>query len=390
MEQPSLWLIRPKPIEGELLSSWMVRLAFAQGLKLESFCYRSWGRGAQVMNGDIDLYATDEVFQTLACHTGASMQQVSQTVFADMAGTLFDQILQNGLTEWVTFLGFRKKSPLIQGLSYCPLCIATDTLPYIRKLWRMAFATVCVIHRIRLKQDCPHCGAPFTIHRWDKGNHLIYPGHPITHCPHCRKDRTKGAAIEEVKDVQVIDFQRILENTVDHGWIKMNDRTTDAYLFFAGLAMLASVLLERRRANRLRKQLLQQEFLSLVVATPTKSQRVEALSLSLRYEIMRVLAWLWEDWPTRFIQLCQDTQFSSSYLFDHFSGPVKNIPFWLWEPVYLNLSRKHYAPAEEEIDAVLAYLKRRQKIVKKIDVVRLLGVSWLNKATLKRLSAQFD
>lgn len=389
MDPSQLWLVRDKPRYDELMSSWIVRLAHLQRIKLESFCYRSWGRGAQIMTGDTDLYPHEVVIRKLALHTGASIEQVQATTFQPFAGMLFADIPSNGLTQWVTYFGSRKVLPRAQGLSFCPLCLAKDDEPYCRRIWRTAFATVCSVHKVRLLQNCPHCEAPFVIHRWDKGLKHAVSGNPITHCQSCRKNRVIGCRVDLVDSNPLSEFQWILERALLRGWVNVAGRPTDAYLFFSGLAMLSKMLLDRRRSDRVRAELSRQGFLETLCRHPTKRTRFECLDLELRHEIMQVLAWFFLEWPARFIEVCNVARFSSSYLFNQATGPVRDIPFWLWEPVHFSLDRTWYAPSDDEIDAVVAHLKRSGKRLRKIDVARTLGVSGLNKATLKRLAQEF-
>jgi hypothetical protein len=389
MEQESLWFVRPKPLEDEILSSWVVRLAWAQGLKLESFCFRSWGRGAQVMSGDVDLFAREEILNTLQKCTGASSAQVANTTFQPLIGTLFDVLSKQGPTSWINFLGKRNRVNRDRGLCYCPDCLRQDGVPYFRRTWRVAFVTTCLIHKRQLVDSCPHCDAPVSIDRWDKSINDFGIGHPITHCQRCRKDRTVASTGGIVEDEVFLEFQWILERALVRGWVNVSGKPIDALLFFCGLRMLASILLDRRRSDRLRIGFQELGKLVNLENEPTKKRRMESLSIPLRYEIMQTLAWLFEDWPDRFITICKQQKFSSSYLFDQTKKNVAIVPFWLWEPTYLYLNGRYYAPSNDEIRSAADYLIRTRGELKKGELAKILGVSWLNKATLKRYAGEF-
>jgi len=50
-----LWPIHLQPQKGELLSSWIVRLAHANGYKVETFCTLVFGYRSTIWNRDIDV-----------------------------------------------------------------------------------------------------------------------------------------------------------------------------------------------------------------------------------------------------------------------------------------------------------------------------------------------
>ncbi|MFZ6814933.1 TniQ family protein [Undibacterium sp. Rencai35W] len=389
MEQDSLWFVRPKPLEDEILSSWIVRLAWAQGLKLESFCFRSWGRGAQVMSGDVDLFARHEILKTLQICTGASYEQVVNTTFQPLIGTLFYDLPKQSFTSWITFLGNRNRVNRDRGLSFCPDCLRQDITPYFRRTWRLAFVTTCLVHKKQLICCCPHCDAPVSIDRWDKSKNYMESGHPITHCQRCRKDRTIRSVGISVQDNILLNFQWLLERTLAYGWVNISGKPIDALLFFRGLLMIVNILLDRRKTDRLRIGFLELGKLTNLINEPTKKRRMESLPISLRSEIMQTLGWLFEDWPHRFIGLCKQQKFSSSYLFDQAKYNIADVPFWLWEPTYLYLHRRYYAPSNGEIDSAADYLLRTKGELKKGELAKILGVSWLNKKTLNRYASQF-
>jgi hypothetical protein len=389
VDRSQLWLVRDKPRHDELMSSWIVRLAHAQRMKLESFCFRSWGRGAQIMVGDTDVYPHVTVIEKLALHSGASVATVVDTTFLPLIGTLFEDIPPNGLVQWVTHFGAKKIRRRAQGLSYCPLCLLEDDDPYCRRNWRIAFCTICTAHRVRLRQNCPYCGEPFSIHRWDKGLQRHIGGNPITHCPACRHDRATGGAVDAIDDDALLEFQWTLERALVRGWINIGGRQVDAKLFFSGLAMLTRLMIASRRTDRIRAELLKRGLFQDQMQPMNRQTRFEQLTLAERFGIMRVLAWLFQEWPTRLIDLCATANFSSSYLFDHAKVPVQQIPFWVWEPVHLHLDRSWYAPSDGEIDAAVNYLRKTRGDFKKADLVRMLGVSWLNRATLRKYRNEF-
>ncbi|MHA6933586.1 TniQ family protein [Ralstonia pseudosolanacearum] len=56
-----------------------------------------------------------------------------------------------------TLLNYHDGAP---SYRFCPQCIATDLVPYLRIEWRFKDWTVCPKHQVKMLERCPHCGAP--------------------------------------------------------------------------------------------------------------------------------------------------------------------------------------------------------------------------------------
>lgn len=68
----------PKPYFDELLSSWLIRLAHTNGLKVQTFCHLLFPN-FEIWNRDIDRHAPDFVIETLAEKTGSTAEQIHAT-----------------------------------------------------------------------------------------------------------------------------------------------------------------------------------------------------------------------------------------------------------------------------------------------------------------------
>lgn len=68
---------------------------------------------------------------------------------------------------------------------YCPLCLKDDETPHFRYYWFLKFFTYCNIHKILLKESCPHCYSPIKFWKtnWDQS---------VDSCFYCKKDLKKG------------------------------------------------------------------------------------------------------------------------------------------------------------------------------------------------------
>jgi hypothetical protein len=144
-----LWPVHIKPKEDELLSSWLVRLAMAQGLKLHTFCSITWPL-KQIWNRDIDRSASAELLETLSKKTATPVERVRATTLAAYESALYEEHKSLGPAAWITPIGVYHRIHTKCGLQFCLLCLAEDEEPYYRRKWRLAFMVACEKHHVLL------------------------------------------------------------------------------------------------------------------------------------------------------------------------------------------------------------------------------------------------
>lgn len=187
-----IWPAHPQPISDELLSSWMVRLAHANGCKVHTFYSMEFGRDRQIWNRDIDRLAPDWLVEGLAIRTKISKDRVINISLRSYDGVVYEKHNAQGNTKWILPLGIYHRTRRRKGMQYCPVCLATDDIPYFRKHWRLAFYTECDIHGVLLRDACTKCMAPVIFHRTELGKrHLIKPL-SISHCFNCGEHLASG------------------------------------------------------------------------------------------------------------------------------------------------------------------------------------------------------
>ena len=197
--------VHPPPLEDELLSSWMVRLARANAQKLHTFTrllypsqprtviregYTRTHRSTSVWARDIDRTAKPDLLERLSQRTPLSLERLRATTLGAYEGFLFERhIVSSGAGPWIMPLGIRSTKHRGYGLQCCPQCLAADREPYFRRAWRLAFVTVCPTHRTLLLDRCPNCQAPIAFHHLEYGGSRAMPSEkPITTCAGCGLD----------------------------------------------------------------------------------------------------------------------------------------------------------------------------------------------------------
>ncbi len=187
-----VWPIHLKPLDDELLSCWMVRLARAYGVQPVWFWNRVWKRDG-VAYRYVDRSAPEELLRLLSAGTATGYQRVVRTTL-------------------LSFTGVRSIPAAAGSLRYCPECLAADREPYFRRQWQMGFLLLCDRHGLALRAACPRCREPLMpeLLPLDIGS--------LACCSYCRTGlgepgSRKNAGSDRASE-QVLDWQRRLWRVV--------------------------------------------------------------------------------------------------------------------------------------------------------------------------------
>jgi len=185
MEPQQFWPVRPKPFPDELLSSWLVRLAKANGVKLQRFCDCAFGKHRQIWNRDIDRHAPLWLLRELSVRANIPFAEVKSLSLSSYQGRIFKRPIEHGHQRWILPLRMYHRKRLGFGLQFCSRCLAEDVEPYFRKRWRIAFYTFCTKHGCILNERCPDCYAPVAFHRRELGRPYVLDAGLICRCSEC-------------------------------------------------------------------------------------------------------------------------------------------------------------------------------------------------------------
>lgn len=167
-----LWPAHPKPLPEELLTSWFVRVAEANGIKLQTLSWMLFGYGNSPWHRDVDRQPPARFLDIVCARTGLSRQNANRATLDTYRGRLYPRPRSSGMLRWI--------SPIISagaarhgfGVQFCPECLAKDAVPYYRKQWRLALSTYCPDHDCFSYDACPACGAPIAFFRHDFGREI--------------------------------------------------------------------------------------------------------------------------------------------------------------------------------------------------------------------------
>jgi hypothetical protein len=361
----------PQPLENEILSSWMVRLAFANGYKLHTFYSGLIGYKDPIWNRDIDRNPSEELIKLLHYHTGQPVLSLRSMALKSFESHLFASHPIGGHGEWILPLGIFHRLHRRRGMQYCPLCLQSDLIPYFRKIWRLSFYVVCPLHECVMEEQCPSCMAPITYHRHGVGRERKIIEHALSYCSHCSFDLRQtipdrfswGDEPSRSKLFEIIN--------VCHGGLWNCGTLTPpcSIPFFRGLHILCSLINGRHGQRILQKLSVATDFPVEFVGTKAHS-RFNFIGIRDRLHLQMMVSWLLVDWPNRFVELCRYGRLTRSRISDE----VDSLPFWLANVVNEFLDGRLYSFSESEIAQAMNHLKKMGSEMTPLALAKLLGI----------------
>jgi hypothetical protein len=165
----------PRPINGELLSSWARRLAAANGLTFPEVCACVGDLLGSREKAAVFDYAAPKLWRL----TIASMTRIPERwVWALDLQQQFPAIGR----EW--FL-HDPAHPEAIAAAFCPECfdeqIAGRRILHLKAEWTLALVTRCFRHQLPLCRYCPWCGRDQPVHfQGNAAVQCLYCEHPLT------------------------------------------------------------------------------------------------------------------------------------------------------------------------------------------------------------------
>ncbi len=323
----SLWPGHCKPMEDELLSSWLLRLARANGLKLHTMC-RILFPNRIFRDVEMDSALTRNDLMPLSTATNVDLDRAWHTTLGAYSGLLFPDVLPKGNRAWILPTAFRGGMRSRPGMQFCPWCLDTDAF-YFKRSWRLGFITICSVHNCYLLDDCAKCGAPFYGHRELVGQRRRRkPGSPLSLLCLCgydfRKSKTRSALPRAVV------FQEVLERGLSVGSVPIAGlEGYYSHLVFRGMYILGTLLI--REESGVNGQIADIHRLRPLKIDWVSSHRsVGNLRINDRAVLMEHLDALLSDWPNGLLNISQRLGLTITEILGN--GQLSETPYWLWKP----------------------------------------------------------
>jgi len=364
----SRWPVHPHRLDDELFSSWLVRTAYANGLKVQSFSVMALGRGATVWNRDPDRSTPIDTVERLSAQTGSSVDELLGGMLSSYAGTFIDRHNPKGNTKWILPLGIYHRTRRCFGLQYCPWCLREDGAPYFRRRWRLAFATVCDVHGCMLHDRCPKCESPVVYFRNDLGRRSGYRLGDVVSCWKCDFDLS-GAGVRGAPgpDGPSLVALRSLVTFPDLGWWWQGDATLHyAHLYYDVLHHLVDFL-STAHGQKL-QQAVRNETGFPGDPVPGPRPPFEFRAVGERHTLLATALWLLDEWPVRFVRAARLTGLSQSYILRG-----ADLPFWFASRVKQELYSGKTSVSRKEVESAAAVLAKGTVEPSRASICRALG-----------------
>lgn len=317
MAHGKVWPAHPKPLPDELLSSWIVRVAEANAIKLQTLSWMLFGNGRSPWNRDIDRSTPRWLIKALSQHTGTNYWDVFHTTLATYRTRLYPRRRAAGQLRWILPVGSYGMHRKAFGQQFCAECLATDAIPYFRKQWRVALFTYCPEHRIELHDACPGCGNSVVIFRGDFGRELR-DARPMYVCHAC------GYDFRESERNSVCFPSEELCALFDNMLLSLNNPAGETERFdlgfYAVMHQLCRVMGMRQNGGELQGYVAERLQFSLVPALLERTT-VEQRRRNARHHVLLCALWLLEDMQPRLEKAWQAKAIRYNLMIRDFGDP---------------------------------------------------------------------
>jgi hypothetical protein len=361
--------LHPQPKKGEILSSWMVRLALENRFHLHTFYSKLLGCKHPIWTRDVDRSATADLIHLLSECSSCSAAKIEATTLRHYDGYMYEDVRTHGVARWIVPLGIYHRLHR-NGMQCCPLCLKEE-VPYYKLKWRTSFFTLCEKHRCFLIDECPNCKAIVEYHRLGIGKHMDVRSSELHLCSHCYFNLSETPPVypPRLPESIVQEYRNTLKQFENDSWSRtLTFPTTHPLAFFHGLRGLL-MLVNKRACVELRKNINASVPLNLPLEKDW-SREFGYLTIRERFNLLMACFWLMHDWPYRFVTILKMSKLSRS----RFAEDVAQFPFWLQQPLNQYLDQRHYIPSPEEVNSVVDYLKSKGIPVSAPSVAKVLGI----------------
>lgn len=225
-----------RPLDDELFTSWLARLAAQNGMRSSTFMLNALGvKRPQDLDLDEDL--PEHLAERLSDRCGIPIDRVRQCTLGSYEGLMF----RGKASTWVMPLGIAYRSRPRYGLQFCPDCLS-EQVPYFRRSWRLAWCVMCATHNRPLQDrcECESAIGPIISTCAKLG------GDPLLHvCRSCGFDLRgiRGNPYDLTLTATMLSLQRLCEAAIRDRSLIIEGELVSSLAFFDGLRMLANCFL---------------------------------------------------------------------------------------------------------------------------------------------------
>ena len=294
------WPVIIEPYDDELFSSWVFRLALANGQEPSIFHRHTTGGRNQGWNQDIDVIRNENLIKQYCYKTGISYQQIYKLLLHNLLEKL--SVRKKGKTNsrWLIPLNNRRRnltSP--EGIPFCSLCLTQYR--YFKQCWRLAATTVCLEHGIYLKEYCQKCKTPVVLRKIYFSFKNCITVDAIVHCAMCgfdlRMSHKYGAKQSSIEH-NYFNWTAINNGYINSSYLQIQY----SHLYFEAVSVLSCVLFFRKSGVSLFKFIKHKLGLNYQCyhLVSQRMRTIENMPLNSRDVALHMINWCLEDYPHRF------------------------------------------------------------------------------------------
>ncbi|MFA7569991.1 MAG: TniQ family protein [Sulfurimonadaceae bacterium] len=361
--QDYFFLIVPKPLKDELLSSWLTRMAKEHRRLLSEFISLFIRHdGSAIARTDIDFLYNEELFEHLVQKSHLSYKGIFNLSLRSEEGYLYT-CSEHDLYPPLQIRKLTDKR-MHNGLMYCPQCLAEDNVPYFRKQWRYHSINVCTKHRVLLLDRCLKCHSKIEL---SKIKHFK----ELSICHKCENDLRLGMyTYLESNFEYAIQATKWFENGLKNGYFIINQEKVYSVFVFGSFQYLRC-LLDKKEKLVLNYFPLIDEY-KRICSNLEHYNFKENLSIKKELMLTSMVYSLFQNYPYNLIEFA----LSNKLTHRAFVHRIKDIPFWYKKmideliPICNNIGREI---SESEVRGAIKYLKSTGKVVNQKNVGGILG-----------------
>lgn len=302
----SRFLLIPKPLPDEILSSWLTRTAYAHLTHPKTFMNMHFSTGKFNWRPNFDASVSDDVLRIIERKSALPFVNIYQMTLRSYEGYLQESIIPDGLNTFIV------------PQRFCPVCLREDQFPYYRKSWKILFTTVCFKHHCYLYDRCPSCNTLLKI------THMHRNTLPFVFCHKCGFDLRTTRKLTVPKTFNSA-FKRIrrIQSILKRGYVVFNKIPIYSFSFFEVFVQLAKLLLVYKKSTSIDHQLSIEKIIKH--SHFTKSQPIiRELTIQQQFLILSTLIELFKHYPKNIHHYIKANNLTHWNL----SKDMKNMPFW--------------------------------------------------------------
>ena len=361
--QDYFFLIVPRPLKNELLSSWLTRVAIEHRRKLSIFLSLYIKKeGSSISRNDIDFLYDEKLFEVLVNKSNLIKEDIFKMSLRSEEGYLYSCNI-NSLypPNQIRKLVDKRKH---YGLMYCPKCLAEDEIPYFRKEWRYQFYNICTKHEIFLTDKCWVC--------YERINFsAIKHNKSLAICSKCEKDLSTTLFKKIQSNYEYgVTAVKWFENGLNRGFFTINNQKVYSVFVFDSFKRFI-YLLDRKENLILDDFPLINEYKNLC----KKLENYNSKKVSMIYKdffLTAMIYFLFQNLPNNLQKFAKENNIT----YRDFLHGFKDASFWYKNLIFDLIpmeNKKGRKIVESEVLGSMKYLESIRKRVNIINVAEIVG-----------------